>query len=87
MDWLFIIVNELRHIFAVLIAEFLLVLPAMEKRDRFALRISLCAVFLLYNKSCLRDFLCVYAQPHDCYIYYLVHAYRNMYGSRIGSLF
>ncbi len=45
MDWLFIIVNELRHIFAVLIAEFLLVLPAMEKRDRFALRISLCAVF------------------------------------------
>lgn len=45
MDWLFIIVNELRHIFAVLIAEFLLVLPAMEKRDKFALRISLCAVF------------------------------------------
>lgn len=45
MDWLFIIINELRHLFSVIIAELLLVLPATEKRNNFALRVCLCAVF------------------------------------------
>ena len=46
MDWLYITVNEFRHIFSILIAELLLVLPSMEKRNRFALRIGLCAAAL-----------------------------------------
>lgn len=53
MDWAVIILNELRHIFSVVIAELLLALPALKKRGRFALRVALCsavcaAVCVLY---------------------------------------
>jgi hypothetical protein len=42
MGWLILTVDEFRHIFSVLIAEFLLVLPSIKKRSRFALRLSIC---------------------------------------------
>lgn len=59
-----VIANEWRHIFSVIAAEVLLVLPSLKKKNRFALRVSLCllasaalgvlyAVFFMY----LSDYL------------------------------
>lgn len=44
MDWAVIILNELRHLSAVVIAELLLALSALKKRGRFPLRVALCSL-------------------------------------------
>lgn len=44
MDWFVLIVDELRHILSILIAELLLVLPSMKKKSRFVLRLGLCTL-------------------------------------------
>ena len=42
MEWLIVIANEWRHIFSIIAAEALLVLPTLKKKNRFALRVSMC---------------------------------------------
>jgi hypothetical protein len=48
MNWMILTADEYRHIFSVLIGELLLVLPAIQKKNFFLLRLGLCiAVSLL----------------------------------------
>lgn len=42
MDILLVIANVTRHLFSLLAAAFIIVLPAMEKRNKFSLRVGLC---------------------------------------------